>query len=223
MLRLWNAVADSQVFGAAGILRLVPFVRRYAAAPERWSYTRHPVPPRAFGSGAPKSFRWCFESETQVAARSVNEICEWLCGCRYAFDDDTFVTPDFWQHPRTFEMIRRGDCEDHALWAWRKLREIGFPAWLVVGGTAWYPERAPHRHVWVQFTRGEGEEVVLEATCKQASAMIRPVDAVRDVYRPHFAVEHGTFHTRVYGGFLEDLRMYHPWRQRQPPGHTTGR
>ena len=52
--------------------------------------------------------------------------------------------------------------------------------------------------------------------------MIRPVDTVRDVYRPHFAVEHGTVHTRVYGGFLEDLRMYNPLRRSQPAGHTTG-
>lgn len=213
--RLVRGVTRTSLAGrmpALHLLPLLPLMSRYAASGDAWTHVRCRVPPWVFGPGAPPDFRWCFESETNVRVRSVNELCEWLRGCRYAYDRDVFVTSDYWQHPRTFELIRRGDCEDHAMWAWRKLREIGFPAWLVVGRVNW-PHAAGHTHVWVQFTRGEGEEVVLEAAAKDGSPMIRTVDEVRDEYRPHFAVEHGTFWTRVYGGFLENLEMYQNGRR----------
>jgi predicted transglutaminase-like cysteine proteinase len=32
------------------------------------------------------------------------------------------------EHPGAFERRRRGDCEDFALWAWRKLAEVGVDA-----------------------------------------------------------------------------------------------
>ena len=68
-----------------------------------------------------------------MAVKSLQEICEWLVGCDYADDEAFFNEPDFWQHPVMFEQTRKGDCEDHALWAWRKLVELGFEAELVRG------------------------------------------------------------------------------------------
>jgi len=214
-LRLWRQVAESEMYGGMGTLRLLPFMARYAATGDDWSYVPHPVPPWAFGPGSAQDFRWYFQSETRVRVRSVNELCEWLQGCRYAGDPDVFVSDDFWQHPRTFEHLRLGDCEDHALWAWRKLREIGFPAWFVVGQVSWQHAGEVNKHAWVQFTRGEGEEVVLEAAAKLGAPMIRPAAEVRGEYRPHFAVEHGTFRTRVYGGFLRHVAWYRHVRRRR--------
>jgi hypothetical protein len=45
-----------------------------------------------------------------------------------------FGEADFWQHPSTFERLRTGDCEDFAVWAWRKLIELGYDVDLVAGG-----------------------------------------------------------------------------------------
>src|SRR5205085_1473130 len=68
-------------------------------------------------------FAWYFEGQSAVTVGSVDDVCEWLLECEYVHDPELFHEPDFWQHPRTFERLRKGDCEDHALWAWRKLVE----------------------------------------------------------------------------------------------------
>ncbi|HEX8903315.1 MAG TPA: hypothetical protein VF771_00585 [Longimicrobiaceae bacterium] len=214
--RLYRGVGRTPLFGGIYTLPLMPLISRYAATGDTWAHVQVGVPPWAFGVGAPHDFRWCFEAMSQVKVRSVNDICEWLQGCRHRSDQQIFVANDYWQHPRTFEMIRQGDCEDHALWAWRKLRDIGFPAWFVVGKARWQDPGADHTHAWVQFTRGPGEEeVLLEAVAKQGTPMIRPLAEVRDDYCPHFSVEHGTFWTRVHGGFLKNLEMYQGWKREQ--------
>ena len=119
-------------------------------------------------------------------------------------DDQLFNEIDFWQHPRTFEHLRKGDCEDHALWAWRKLVELGHRAeffvgqWLAGGG-------ATHsRHAWVVF-ECNGEHVLLEATSKDQASMIRPLRDARAEYSPHFSVDH-LFTMRSHGGYLLYLK-----------------
>src|SRR5690348_3236184 len=67
-------------------------------------------------------------------SRSVHGLCQRHCGdLRMAADCEYVRDPvherDFWQHPKTFEQLRKGDCEDHALWAWRKLTELGISAY----------------------------------------------------------------------------------------------
>ena len=86
-----------------------------------------------FGDGARHGFEWVFEGASAVDVSSVDDILEWLRGCRYETDESLFVESDFWQHPRTFEQFKRGDCEDFALWAWRKLVELGLDASLIIG------------------------------------------------------------------------------------------
>jgi len=64
--------------------------------------------------------------QSTVCVNDIAAICEWLADCEYV--RDPVHERDFWQHPKTFEQLRKGDCEDHALWAWRKLTELGIPA-----------------------------------------------------------------------------------------------
>ena len=68
-----------------------------------------------------------------VPVQSIDDIVAWLQSCEYVTDLDLFHERDFWQHPGTFERLRRGDCEDFALWAWRKLAEVGIDAEFCVG------------------------------------------------------------------------------------------
>lgn len=163
---------------------------------ERLSLT---VPPREFGLGSVHEFGWYLEGESDVEAASVDAVCEWLLDCEYVHDGELFNQPDFWQHPRTFERLRRGDCEDHALWAWRKLLEMGVDAELVSGRMN-VEDAERGGHVWVVF-REDGGEFLLEAAARTRAEMVRPLDEVRAEYRPHYSVNR-EMKTDVFSGSL---------------------
>jgi hypothetical protein len=161
------------------------------------------LPTQAFGPGSLRHFRWYFEGESLVRADAVDAVCDWLLGCDYESDPELFHERDFWQHPRTFERLRRGDCEDHALWAWRKLVELGLDAELVCG--RWDVTRPDARgHAWVVFRDG-GTEFVLETVEDTRAAMVRPLAEVRAHYRPHSAVD-ARFRTTAFSGYILTLK-----------------
>jgi hypothetical protein len=147
------------------------------------------VTPQIFGPGSRRNFPWYLEGESTVPVNVVDDVCDWLSQCEYLPDEELFNEADFWQHPRTFEHLRKGDCEDHALWAWRKLIELGYPAEFFVG--QWFAGGGDRhdRHAWVVFERN-GERFLFEAVSKVQGTMIRPVRDVRIEYSPHFSVDH---------------------------------
>ena len=74
--------------------------------------------------------------------KTLAEIEAFVLGCRYLSDRKTRSSKDFWEPPDIFERRRTGDCEDHAIWAWRQLYELGYKTRLVLGkchnkGHAW--------------------------------------------------------------------------------------
>jgi hypothetical protein len=161
------------------------------------------MPLHVFGRGSYKPFRWYFEGESQVRVTSIDEICKWLLECEYVHDPVLFNESDFWQHPRTFEQIRRGDCEDHAIWAWRKLVELGLEAELVCG--EWKPPGdTAGGHAWVRF-RQNGEEFIFEAVSASRDGMVRPFADAKSEYVPHAGVDH-TFQHYSYFGFLRTMK-----------------
>jgi len=139
--------------------------------------------------------------------------CDWLRACDYVEDETLFNEKDFWQHPRTFEQLRRGDCEDHALWAWRKLRELGIPAEFVKGRC----ETAPGDsglHAWVLFRDHAGVEHILESVTKaEEEAMLIPVSEARATYVPHCAVDH-EFRTVAFAGYILEVQRRRQQRTR---------
>ena len=171
---------------------------------ESWERLAHPIPYWRFAPGSRHDFRWYFEGVSDVSVRSVDQICDWLLGCEYGRDPDLFNEPDFWQHPCTFEQLRRGDCEDHALWAWRKLVELNIPAELYIGHWRSSPEGEGGTHAWVVCTI-DGKEVLLEATAHSRERMIRSLDEARAEYSPYFAVN-GEFQTAAFGGYMQYLK-----------------
>jgi hypothetical protein len=107
------------------------FLARRLPIDDAWERFDFDAPLHVFGNGSRHDFAWYFQGDSSVHVSSIDDVQDWLLGCEYVSDPELFNEPDFWQHPRTFEQLRRGDCEDHALWAWRKLVELGHDAHLV--------------------------------------------------------------------------------------------
>lgn len=151
-----------------------------------WERVEFQAPVHLFGPGSRRDFGWYLEGESAVPVRALEEVKEWHAGCEYAHDPHLFQEPDFWQHPRTLEHLRKGDCEDFALWVWRKLVELGHDADLVVGRRV--PPASPEtRHAWIVY-RLDGQAFVFEPGWREVERSIRPLADVRNEYVPEFGV-----------------------------------
>ncbi len=159
---------------------------------------------RDFGQGSLHEWSWYFEGHSTVKASSAKEIVEWLRGCRYVGDRVLFNEKDFWQHPVTFEHLQEGDCEDHALWAWRKLKEIGVPAEFVCGLRGPLTSKGNRGHAWVQLELN-GIPHLMETVANRRKPMTRLLTEVRREYCPAYSVD-TDFRTYRYGGFAEFVR-----------------
>jgi hypothetical protein len=152
-----------------------------------WTRLRLRPPVHVFGPGARQDFAWYFHGQSSVDVRHVADMLAWLRECEYVSDEDAYQVTDFWLHPSAFELQRRGDCEDFALWAWRKLVELGFDAEFVVGYATAGPA-AGRRHAWVVFRDGE-HEYLLEPCQRTAEHALQPLPAVRANYVPEYGVD----------------------------------
>lgn len=176
-------------------------------ASDPWDRVEYRVPINSYGPGSSHDFGWYFEGESLVGVQTVDELKAWLLACEYVRDPDLFNEADFWQHPRTFERLRRGDCEDHALWAWRKLLELGYDADLVSGRCLpWEPgvADAERRHVWVVF-RQEGQSYLLESVAKRREEMVQLLENVKANYRPEYGVDRDR-QRYAFAGLIHTMR-----------------
>jgi hypothetical protein len=173
------------------------------------------------GTGARHDFAWYFDGASSVRVRTIDDVQTWLDDCRYVADEKLFREPDHWQHPCTFEQLQRGDCEDYALWAWRKLLELGYDADFVVGRRAERDSQGGirlfgSRHAWIMF-RQDGKEYLYEPGVRDRTKAIRPLIHVRDGYMPEFGVgpRRRTF---FFAGFYLSLRLELLGQDREPVG-----
>jgi len=168
-----------------------------------WRRVPVEVPATAFGPGSRSHFSRYFEGTSRVPARSIDDIVAWLRGCEYVSDIDQFHEADLWQQPCDFEQRQRGDCEDFALWTWRKLIEIGVEAEFFVGRIACGSEPATGRqHAWVVYRNGQ-DAFLFEPAERDRQRMIQPWSAVKDDYVPHFAVD-CRFVTSAFVGCIQE-------------------
>jgi len=187
--------------------RLVSPLRRLAARLLRrestWDRLAIRVPPTVFGPGSRQPFAEYFQGASSVRVQSIDDIVAWLQTCEYVTDFELFHERDVWQHPRSFETLRRGDCGDCALWAWRKLAEIGIDAEFIVGRVVCddSPE-IDRQHAWVVY-RVDGTAFLFEPAARNPSRMIRRLADTMDEYVPHFAVNH-LFETDTFVGCAAD-------------------
>ena len=178
---------------------------RLAGRESPWERVSMRVPETVFGPGSQRPFAAYFEGESGVPVRSIDDIVAWLQSCEYVTDLEQFNQRDVWQHPGAFERLRRGDCEDFALWAWRKLAELGIEAELCVGRVVVATEPGIDRqHAWVVY-HVDGAAYLFEAAARTPALMIRPLEEAMDQYVPHFAVNH-RFDTNAFVGCADDSR-----------------
>jgi hypothetical protein len=172
-----------------------------------WQRLPYEAPLGVYGDGARHGFDWVFEGESTIAVASVEDILDWLGTCQYETDASLFREADYWQHPHTFEQLRRGDCEDFALWAWRKLVELGIDADLVIGRRV-PPGSENSRHAWILFRRGE-DEFLFEPIIRDRPTAVRLLTNVRTEYIPEFGVspDRRRFLFAGYAYFLQNRHL----------------
>jgi len=78
---------------------------------------------------------------------SIQEVCTFLRTCRGGSDEELFNKREYFQPPEDFERLKRGDCDDVALWTWRQLLGLGYDARVVFGKFGRFGEG----HAWVEF------------------------------------------------------------------------
>jgi hypothetical protein len=116
------------------------------------------------------------------SCRNIEEIHKFLCTCRYVSDQEQFGVKDHWMAPEDFERVRKGDCDDHALWTWRQLVDLGYNARYVVGWSGRYGAG----HAWVTYER-DGDLFVVEPLAARAGRTFPRLSVLR--YKPSISVE----------------------------------
>jgi hypothetical protein len=82
-----------------------------------------------------------------VKCETIQDICKFLWGCRARSDQDLFNKREYFQPPEEFERLKKGDCDDFALWTWRQFMALGYDARVVFGKVG----RFGQGHAWVEF------------------------------------------------------------------------
>jgi hypothetical protein len=167
-----------------------------------WRRLNLEPPLRAYGPGAVVEFHEYLRRESRISVDTPEQAAEWLLTCRYASDQELLDEADAWLHPSTLELVRCGDCEDFALWGWRKLVELGMDADFVVGMRTDH-ERRPVRHAWVTY-RHDGAEWMFEAVERSLARMFQPLDEVRELYVPQVGVARDASRHAYAGLFATD-------------------
>ena len=83
-----------------------------------------------------------------IHCKSREEIRNFLISCKQASDEEAFGKKEYWLPPDEFEQVKKGDCDDFALWTWRQLVDMGYQARFVAGRFGRYRVG----HAWVTFT-----------------------------------------------------------------------
>jgi predicted transglutaminase-like cysteine proteinase len=112
---------------------------------------------------------------------SIENVRSFLRTCRYASDQRLFGKEDYWCPPEEFERLRRGDCEDFALWTWRQLLALGYEVRFVGGSAGFYGDG----HAWLTVKIGT-QHYMLEPQARRSEKL--PRLAVLG-YHPVFSVE----------------------------------
>jgi len=126
----------------------------------------------------------------KLQCRDLDEIRAFLSTCRYVSDQEQFGVGDHWMAPAEFELARRGDCDDFALWTCRQLLGLGYNARFVVGSSGRYGIG----HAWVTF-RAQNRNFILEPLLPRKPKFPR-LQTLR--YKPAISVELSGSQARFY-------------------------
>jgi hypothetical protein len=111
----------------------------------------------------------------------LSDLRRFLAGCEYVSDEVQFGERDYWQPPEQFEESKKGDCEDFALWAWRQLLHMKYPARFALGSASRYGDG----HAWVTFQR-DGKTYLLEPLSWPLGLTLPRLSILK--YKPRFSM-----------------------------------
>jgi hypothetical protein len=123
-------------------------------------------------------YRPFLAGDLTVRCGSLDEIRAFLRQCRYVSDPNQFSMREYWMHPRHFERLRRGDCEDFAFWTWRQLLAMKLDARFVLG------QCGRGGHAWVTFADSQ-THYLFEPTAPRRPKLSR-LDLLR--YKPECSI-----------------------------------
>jgi hypothetical protein len=112
---------------------------------------------------------------------NLEEIRQFLRGCRGISDKELFNKQDYWQPPEEFEKRKAGDCEDFSLWTWRQLLMLGLDARIVFGRHGRYGIG----HAWVMFFQ-DGKCFLCEPQARGLGLRLPRLSTLQ--YEPKFSV-----------------------------------
>ncbi|GIV62553.1 MAG: hypothetical protein KatS3mg044_1419 [Rhodothermaceae bacterium] len=158
------------------------------------------VPLACYGAGATHDFAWYLTGTSRVRVHTLDDLLSWLRDCQYRRDPDLFLSADYWQHPLTFEQIRQGDCEDFALWTWRKLLELGFEAEFVTGRCR-SGNNTFAGHAWIHIHHDGPCRLFDPVLCRHTRPLFAR-DDLRGVYCPEVSVDRDLTRYAYAGYFL---------------------
>ncbi len=145
------------------------------------------VPLHVYGAGSRKCFSWYLDGEIDTGHMEIDDMKLWLQRCKYVSDSELFDERDVWQHPVTFERLRKGDCEDFSLWTWRKLVEQGVEAEFCAGWSV-HPGEEYHGHAWVLYNI-DRQTYLFDPVAQSKTSMVRPLQDVSHWYVPQVSID----------------------------------
>ncbi len=136
-----------------------------------------------------------------IRCETLEEVQRFLNGCRYVTDRQQFGVRDYWMPPEEFEVKRKGDCDDFALWVWRQLMAMGKSDARFVAGLA---GRYGRGHAWVTFVEGD-RAFLVEPMAHQCGKWLPRLDVAR--YIPGISV---SWDSRQISYFEHERRTFNP-------------
>ena len=132
------------------------------------------------GRSLSKNFEHYLEASLRPLARW-EDVRDFLTGCLYAKDDVEHDRRDVWLHPEDFEKSLKGDCEDHALWAFVQLARLKWDVRFTVGiwdgiGHAWLTVYRESKVLLLEATEKRGDRILFEATSRAPYEPVWSVD-----------------------------------------------
>jgi hypothetical protein len=116
-----------------------------------------------------------------MQCKTIEEIRNFLLGCKAVTDEELFGKTDYWEPPDEFEKRKAGDCEDFSFWTWRQLLAMGYETRIVFGRAGRYGIG----HAWVEFFE-DGKCFLLEPQARFVGIRLPRLSTLR--YEPRFSV-----------------------------------
>lgn len=170
-----------------------------------WKWQYKDIPNNFFGPGCKHSFEHYVSGESNIDVNNLDQLCDWLATCDYVADIIKHGKHDYWTHPDDFERERSGDCEDFALWAWRKLKQMNLSAEFMVGKLI-QPDGRIENHAWLMLIENDNR-IILETTAKNKQTMLKPFEQYHPYYLP-FAAVTAEFRKKAYTSLIARLGRY---------------